>query len=274
MLILACVGGGLTIYYPPSWTGSAMRWPPLSDAASPAGPVPHEPAPGQAAGPVFAGRTLPRLGALYARRLPLGDQSVPLPPGDWQVLASAGPAAAGDGPASMSVFLAMVLGGRLAGAAVISGSIAPDPKAAGFAAPLELQSPGFYYRRVFASVDHGPLDVWVTGVTHPARWPDPLRKAAAGVLRKQGLAVPEQLESAVFRLADKTNWLSAEFMFPATTPDEVPVRPWTEVALQPDTAVLSHLEKVRRWGKVWHTVMAAGFAGRAWSPDEARIALP
>jgi hypothetical protein len=150
----------------------------------------------------------------------------------------------------------------------------PDPKNAGFPAPLDLQTPSYYYRRVVSSADHGALDLWVCGTTQPARWTDPLREAAGATIRKQGLPLPDRFDSAVFRLADTKNWLSAEFMFPDPASITDPIRPWTETAALTDADVLPLLEKVRRWGKQWHEIMRRGFTGTLRQGDEAQIAPP
>jgi hypothetical protein len=216
---------------------------------------------------------LPTAGASYAARLPLGAQSVPLPPGRWVALAVNNPNPPKT-PPSVDVFLARILGGRVVAAALISGSIVPDPRQAGFPAPLEAQIPSFYYRRVLSAVDHGALDLWVCGNTVPARWTDPLRQAAVGVIHQQNITLTDHLDSVVFRFADTQNWMSADFMFtdPAATTDPVP--PWTEAAVLSDTGPLSHLEKVRRWGKAWHDIMRSGFTGVLRSGDELHIAPP
>ena len=206
---------------------------------------------------------------------PLGAQTVPLPPGRWVALAvrnvSANPAG---GPPDMSAFLALVIGGRIAAAAIISGSIAPDATGSGFASPLQLEVPSFYYRRTLSAVDHGAQDLWLCGASQPAKWNDPLSLAAIGVIRQQGLFLPDRFASAVFRLADSHNWVSADFMFPDPAPTGDPVRPWIEAAALSDAAPLSHVEKVRRWGKQWHEIIRRGFTGTLRPGDEAQIAPP
>lgn len=217
-------------------------------------------------------RNTPQPGAIYSDRLPFGVQSVPLPVGRWLALASQ-TGETPNGPA-LSVFLALELGGRVIAAASITGSVAADPKEAGYPAPLEAQIPNFYYRRVFSSVDHGLVDLWVTGVTSTTKWDDTYRHAVISAMQRQGVVVPAKFATVVYRLADRRNWLSAEFMFTDPGRDSARVRPWTEVALLPDTADVPYVEKVRRWGKAWHAIMQRGFAGGSWRPDEARIALP
>ncbi len=127
---------------------------------------------------------------------------------------------------------------------------------------------------MLAAADHGAVDFWVVGVSQQARWNDPLRQAAANLIRQQGLVFGDRLDSAVFRFADKRNWVSADFMFPDTAATNDAVRPWIEAAALSDTALLSHSEKVRRWGKVWHEIMRRGFAGTLRPGDEAHIAPP
>jgi hypothetical protein len=277
----------VTVAFPPAWLGGYVPNPirdrPVAAQAT-ASQSPAEgtdPAPQAstadagvpAAAPPITG--VPVAGTFYSGRLLLGAQFVPLPPGRWVALAvknvSVDPAG---GPPTMSAFLALVLGGRIAAAAIISGSVAPDPRSAGFAAPLNLEIPSFYYRRVLSAVDHGALDLWLCGTTQPSRWNDPLSQAAAGVIRQQSLALADRFASVVFRLADTRNWVSADFMYPDPASTTDPVRPWTEVATLPDTSPLSHVEKVRRWGKQWHEIMRRGFAGILRPGDEAQIAPP
>jgi hypothetical protein len=174
----------------------------------------------------------------------------------------------------MSAFLALVISGHIAAVAIITGSVAPEATGAGFSPPLQLEIPSFYYRRTLSAVDHGPLDLWLCGASQPSKWNDPLSLAATGVIRQQGLLLPDRFASVVFRLADKRNWVSADFMYPDPTPATDPVKPWTEAAALSDTAPLSHVEKVRRWGKQWHEIIRRGFAGTLRPGDEAQIAPP
>ena len=220
-----------------------------------------------------AAENVPVLGRFYSGRLPFGSQSIPLPAGKWVALASQRGATAA-GLEGESVLLAFVLDARLVALAMIAGSTADQPQRAGFAAPLQAEIPNYYYRRVFSAIDHGKVDLWVTGITQPVHWTDTFRKAALAALGKQSLTVPERFDSAVFRFADKRNWLSAEFMFPNPGTDVVPARGWIEAAALADSAALSHAEKVRRWGKAWHEVMRRAFDGAPSSGEEARIAMP
>jgi hypothetical protein len=276
--LATAAAAALAIAFPPTWFAGASPPSSTAPAAVPAPPA-QSPAPVAQSAPVPAAQAassgIPVAGAVYSGSLPIGGQSAPLPIGRWIVIAvgTTNQVASPDPPA-VSVFLAQVQGRRITGAAVITGSTVSDPKGAGFAAPLELQVPSYYYRRVIASVDHGKLDLWVCGTTQPARWNDPLRQAAAATIRKQGLSLPDRFDSTVFRLADARNWLSAEFMFPDPTPLTDPIRPWTETAALTDADVLPTLEKVRRWGKEWHEIVRRGFAGTLRQGDEALIAPP
>jgi hypothetical protein len=275
--LATAAAAALAIAFPPTWFAATP--PPSSTGPAAAAAPPTPVAPPAPAAPARVVQTaasgVPVAGAVYSGSLPMGGQSVPLPIGRWIVIAvgTSNQAASPDPPA-VSVFLAQIQARRITGAAVITGSTVSDPKEAGFAAPLELQVPSYYYRRVLASVDHGKLDLWVCGTTQPARWNDPLRQAAAATIRKQGLSLPDRFDSVVFRLADARNWLSAEFMFPGPTPLTDPIRPWTETAALTDADVLPTLEKVRRWGKAWHEIMRRGFAGTLRQGDEALIAPP
>jgi hypothetical protein len=274
----------LTIMFPPAWLGgyapaSRSDPPPTSQVPTPQASI-TTPAPApaadtsvSAAAPPVGG--IPIAGSVYTGRLPLGAQSVPLPPGRWATVAvtSVGVDPAGGSP-SASAFLALILAGRIASVAIISGSTTPDPRGAGFSPPLNLEVPAFYYRRIVSAVDHGPLDLWLCGSSQPSRWTDPLTQAAARVIRQQNLALPDRFASAVFRIADTRNWVSAEFMYPDPAPTGGSVRPWIEVAALPDTSALSQVEKVRRWGKQWHDIIRRGFTGTLRQGDEALVAPP
>lgn len=271
----------MSLLYPPAWPGGGLSVPPT--ATPPRAEARRAPAmdvtqPAPVPVPAAIDKSVPVPGEIYSGRLPLGQQFVPLPPGRWQALAVSNGAAAGTAgvgmPGGVNVFLGLVLGGRIVAAAAVGGSIAPDPGASGFPAPLEAQNPAFYYRRVLSAVDHGPLDLWICGTTAPSKWNDPLRQAALGVIRRQAVDMPERFDSAVFRFADKKNWMVAEFMFPNPGGETGAVRPWTEVALLTDAASLSHIEKVRRWGKAWHEVTKRSFAGDQRAVEEARVPLP
>jgi hypothetical protein len=266
-LLTTAAAAVMAVIFPP--VGSIPAPPPAVPAISEPQPV-APPAPQPTVPPNAA---LPTAGGSYTNRLPLGAQSVPLPPGRWVAVAVNNPNPPTT-PPSVDVFLARIMGGHVAAAALISGSIASDPQQAGFPAPLDAQIPSFYYRRVLSAVDHGTLDLWVCGNTTPARWTDPLRQAAIGVFRQQNIALADHLDSVVFRFADTRNWMSADFMFADPDATTVPAPPWTEAAALSDTAPLSHLEKVRRWGKAWHEVMRSGFTGVLHPGDELHIAPP
>jgi hypothetical protein len=274
-LMMACAGLLLSVVYPPGWLGGTSETPivpPQRPAVTQAAPPIAVPVPAQPGAPL-AGARMPTVGESYSNSVPLGVQSVPLPMGRWTVIAVSSGNSASGLPVT-SAFLGLPAGGRIAAAAVISGSVAPEPREAGFAASLEPQIPPFYYRRVVSAVDHGRLDFWVCGTTAPARWNDALRQAAVGALRQQNLALPERMDSAVFRFADKRNWLLVEFMFVDSSGGTEPVRPWIEAALQADPVTLAHIEKVRRWGKTWHDVLRRGFTGTLAQGEATRIGLP
>jgi hypothetical protein len=268
-LTIGC--GALAALFPPGQPEVAMpaRLAPVVARAEPAAAPVQAPAAASTASPEA---NLPVPGQTYSDRLPFGSQSVPLPPGYWLAVA-VGNNPQTPGVPNASVFLALVLGERVAAAAVISGSTATEPQAAGFPVPADAQIPAFYYRRVLVAVDHGPADFWFCGASIPSRWADPLRQAAIASLAQQHIGLADRFDSVVFRLSDKRNWLAAEFMFPAPA-GEAAAGPWTEQAALSDAAVLPHIEKVRRWGKAWHDVLRRGFEGGADPADGARIALP
>ena len=271
-LLLTIAGGALAALFPPWQPEVAVpaRLAPVVVRAEPAAAPAQTPSP---AAPVASPQAnVPIPGQTYSDRLPFGSQSVPLPPGYWLTVAVANNPQPSGVPNS-SVFLAMVLGERVAAAAVISGSTAAEPQAAGFPVPPDAQIPAFYYRRVMTAVDHGPADFWFCGSSLPSKWTDPLRQAAMAALVQQHVGLPDRFDSVVFRLSDKRNWLAAEFMFPAPA-GEAAAGPWTEAAALSDAAVLPHIEKVRRWGKAWHDVLRRGFEGGADLAGGARIPLP
>jgi hypothetical protein len=271
LLTIGC--GVLAVLFPPGQPEVAVpaRLTPVVTRAEPVAAPVQAPAPAStvAAGPEA---NMPVPGQIYSDRLPFGSQSVPLPPGHWLAVA-VGNMPQTSGVPNSSAFLALVLGERVAAAALISGSTAAEPRAAGFLVPADAQIPDFYYRRVLMAVDHGPADFWLCGSSLPSEWSDPVRRAAITALAQQHVGVADRFDSALFRLSDKRNWLAAEFMFPAPS-GEGTVGPWTEEASLPDAAVIPHIEKVRRWGKAWHEVLRRGFEGGADLADSARIPLP
>lgn len=260
LLTIGC--GALTFFFPPGQT----------QVAAPATPILTRSEPAAVPAPTAAEGNLPVPGQTYSNRLPFGSQSIPLPPGHWLAVAVGNNPAASGVPNS-SAFLALVLGERVAAAALISGSTAAEPQSAGFLVPADAQIPAFYYRRVLTAVDHGSADFWLVGSSLPAAWTDPVRHAAITALARQHVGVADRFDSVVIRLSDKRHWLAAEFTFPAPA-GEGPVRSWTEEAGLSDATVLPHIEKVRRWGKVWHDVLRRGFEGGADLADSVRIPLP
>jgi hypothetical protein len=272
LLTIGC--GSLAVLFPPGQPQVAVpaRLPPVVTRAEPVAAPAQAPAP-ESTVAATPQANMPVPGQIYADRLPFGSQSVPLPPGHWLAVA-VGTVPETSGAPSSSVFIALVLGEQVAAAALISGSTAPEPQAAGFLVPADAQIPAFYYRRVLKAVDHGSADFWLCGSSLSSKWSDPVRHAAITALEQQHIGVADRFDSAVFRLSDKRNWLAAEFMFPALAGEET-VRPWTEEASLSDaTALLPHIERVRRWGKAWHDVLRRGFEGGADLGDSVRIPLP
>jgi hypothetical protein len=267
LLTIGC--GALAAWFPP-WRPEVVAPVRVTPAVIRAEPA-EAPAPAPAS-TVAAPANIPVAGQIYSDRLPFGSQSVPLPPGHWLVVA-VGNLPQTAGVPNSSAFLALVLGEHVAAAALISGSTAVEPQAAGFLVPTDAQIPAFYYRRVLVAVDHGPADLWLCGSSLPSKWSDPVRHAAITALAQQHIELADRFDSAVFRLSDKRNWLAAEFMFPTPAGDGA-AGPWTEEAALSDAAVLPHIERVRRWGKAWHDVLRRGFEGGTTLADSARIPLP
>ncbi len=137
---------------------------------------------------------VPVPGRIYSDRLPFGSQSVPLPPGHWLAVA-VGNNPPNSGVPSSSAFLVLVLGDQVAAAALISGSTAAEPQAAGFLVPADVQFPAFYYRRVLMAVDHGLADFWLCGGSLPSKWSDPVRRAAITALAQQHVGVADRFDS-------------------------------------------------------------------------------
>src|ERR1700678_1588232 len=138
-LLLTIVCGALTALFPPwqpAWQPEVAvpaRVTPVVTRAEPVAAPVQAPAPASTVAASSAAN-LPIPGQIYSDRLPFGSQSVALPPGHWLAVAVGNNPQASGGPSS-SAFLALVLGERVAAAALINGSTTAEPQGAGFLVP-------------------------------------------------------------------------------------------------------------------------------------------
>jgi hypothetical protein len=212
--------------------------------------------------------------------LPLGEQTVPLPAGSWTVYA-VNTSTLRAGASIASVFVAQVIDNRLKAVASIRGTTAPDPGRGGFLPDFKPQHSNYYYRRIFSSIEHGAMDYWFCARSEWVRPGDPLDRAGIGALQQKGIAVPDIMLATVFRIADSSRIVSEAIDFnlvpdesaSAPMPDQYRVA-WSEQATRPPTEGIGPLEKVRRWGKVWHEALRHAFDGRLQSDEAAAAGLP
>ena len=192
LLTIGC--GALAALFPPGQPQVAVpaRLTPAVVRAEPVAAPVQAPAPAStlAAAP---GANIPVPGQIYSDRLPFGSQSVPLPPGHWLAVAVGNDPQASDVPHS-SVFLALVLGQRVAAAATDQRFHGGRTARAGFLVPADAQIPAFYYRRVLMAVDHGPADFWLCGSSLPSEWSDPCVTLHITALAQQHIDVADRFD--------------------------------------------------------------------------------
>jgi hypothetical protein len=193
--------------------------------------------------------------------------TVPLPPGQWVVVAHV---PAPDRGGLESLFLAQVRRDKLSRAVLVRATMQADESATGFRRSAPCARPGVLYAKTIANEELGRQDCWTIdhdASTRSERDTAPMIGAAIGELELRGIKYPPVLLSAFFRLADKQRSLDAVYYFNPET-DGITSRPtsWEEsdwnrndIYKYPDK--IAYVEKLRAWAEAWHPAVRDGFLG-------------
>ena len=208
----------------------------------------------------LAGKTV--TGNVVAR-----GRSVPLPPGQWIILAHV-PA---HGPGGVeSLFLVQVRRDKLSRAVLVEAGAQAGDSTAGFPRSAQCARAGLLYVKTISNEEFGRQDCWT--IDHDAstgseRDGSPIVRAAIAELEQRGVKYPPVLLSAFFRLADRQSFLNAVYEFnPDTDGITSKPAPWDEsewnrnhIHQSPDK--IAYVEKLRAWAEAWHPAVREGFQG-------------
>lgn len=267
VLLLGVALSGLAVLYPPPvrrpvpgarYVAAPLAVPPPSPAAAPAA----TPA------PVPSVRTtdpnLPAFGAVVTTIMRFAGTDVPLPHGEWRVVAAMS-GRTPQGQVAASGMLAQVTNGALDAAILLFAVVPPSAAHAGFPADPLCQSPYALFSRVFSAVDRGPQACWTVGAIATQDWnaADSLPVLRSGVteLGQQGVALPPVVLSARFTHADADRLLTMQVIEAVPSPPQAPFG-WRmeEIRRTPDK--LARVIRLRDWAQRWSPLVRRSFEGR------------
>src|SRR5262245_3971882 len=208
----------------------------------------------------LAGKTM--AGNVVAR-----GRSVPLPPGQWIVVAHVPTS----GPGGVeSLFLVQVRRDKLSRAVLVEAGAPAGESTAGFPRSAQCARAGLLYAKTISNEELGRQDCWTIDhdvSTGPERDASPIVRAAIAELERRGVKYPPVLLSAFFRLADRQSFLNAVYEWnPETDGITSKPAPWDEsewnrnhIHESPDK--IAYIEKLRAWAEGWHPAVREGFQG-------------
>jgi len=193
--------------------------------------------------------------------------TVPLPPGQWVVVAHL-PAADANGVES--VFLAQMRREKLSRAVLVQASTQADESATGFQRSAQCARPALLYAKTISNEEFGGQDCWTidhTESTQPGRDTPPIIGAATGELEARGIKYPPVLLAAFFRLADQQRSLDVVYYLNPET-DGITSKPanwdesdWNRNSIYQYPDKIAYVEKLRAWAETWHPAVRDGFHG-------------
>lgn len=200
------------------------------------------------------------MGKTFQANLPIQGREVPLPGGQWTVVAHMPGAIAG---AVESIVLAQPRQTQLAGLILVQSSrLAPD-QANGYRQWSQCSRTDILHAKVLANENFGRQDCWTINHNLSLEWkalgaPNVLR-AAAGDLSVRGIDVPPVMLSVYYRQADKNGMLHAIY-FSNPVADGIKSTPtaiWQEsdwhrqyIGQYPEK--MAYVQKLRSWAEDWH----------------------
>lgn len=209
----------------------------------------------------------PLMGQTVTGRVVVQGKSVPLPPGQWIVVAHLpGPDAGG----TESLFLAQMRRDKLSRAVLVQASTRADQSETGFRRSAQCARTALLYAKTISNEEFGRQDCWTINhnlSTQSEREAPPIIRAAIGELELRGVKYPLVLLSAFFRLADQQSFLHAVYYFNPEL-DGITTKPalweesdWNRNAIHQYPEKIAYVEKLRVWAEAWHPAVRDGFQG-------------
>jgi hypothetical protein len=206
-------------------------------------------------------------GKTVTGRVVAQGKSVPLPPGQWIVVAHV---PAPDAGGTESLFLAQMRRDKLSRAVLVQASTQADQSATGFRRSAQCARTALLYAKTISNEAFGRQDCWTINhnlSTQSEREAPPIIGAAIGELELRGVKYPPVLLSAFFRLADRQSFLHAVYYFNPEL-DGITTKPalweesdWNRNSIHQHPEKIAYVEKLRAWAEAWHPAVSDGFQG-------------
>lgn len=262
---------------PPS--GPAPRTPAIGPTA-PTGNSPHDAAPGEAAIDQTSGLDRALLGRTFQGTLLVNGFKVPLPPGEWAMLANGTVTGSAHSENKGTIyFLGQIVRKRVVAAMWVQAMRSPG---LGFLQNQNCTNPAnLYVLDQTAGTDHqgctwirayfsADMQQWADKSAHI----DQLARAAGGNLAAKGVSYPQELVTAGFQQAEKWGELSAGFMFSpekdGISSNVVPTlrdSDWYKSNLQRYPEKVAYVNKLQQWATSFSPKFQAAFDGGKQTGD-------
>ena len=206
------------------------------------------------------------MGKTLTGQVPVQGKFVPLPPGEWLVVAHF--PAPGEG-AVESLYLAQLNKDTLTKAVLIQSMRLGGEPGPGFRRSAQCSRTALLYTKTISNEDFGRQDCWTINHTvqvRSERDSPSLIRAAIGELEARGVKYPPVMLSAFFRLADKQSFQHAIYYFNPES-DGIASSPtpiwddsdWHRNYIRQYPDKVAYANKLRGWAEGWHTQVRDAF---------------
>jgi len=243
-----------------------------------------------------AGKSSSLMGKAFVGEVPFIGRRLPLPDGEWTVVAYDRAPAGGDG--SESIFLAKIVKDTVAGVTLFSGTGPTVKTDSGYRQSKKCMRTNLLYVQTDFNEEFGRQQCWHVNhnVNMSITWnnkdqTNSLIKSAMGELEIRQVKTPDTFLSAFYRVASKTGYLEAVYFFSpeADGIPEHPVSRWDESDWHMDyinrfPEKVAYVDRLKKWAKdMWpklkdrfeqtssptsgdHTVIRERFRALSWCP--------
>lgn len=158
------------------------------------------------------------MGHVFSGAAPFIGRRLPLPPGQWTVVAYMPATVGGDG--SESIFLARIEGSKATGVTLFTGTGPTVKTDTGYRPYKQCLRTGLLYLQIDLNEEFGRQQCWHINhnVNVAAGWgnkdqPNPLLKAGMGELGIRHVLTPDSFLAVLYRLAEKNGYLNTLYYF-------------------------------------------------------------
>uniref|UniRef100_Q07NA4 Uncharacterized protein n=1 Tax=Rhodopseudomonas palustris (strain BisA53) TaxID=316055 RepID=Q07NA4_RHOP5 len=291
-VIVAVAASALALLFPPRLLTNGRQVPGQGAYVSPAAVAP--PAASNAA--ALSSSIVPPTASLVPREsgakfgdivetsVRFGGRAIPLPAGQWRVVASLPTMAPGGIAIDMKV-LSRERSGVLVGLIALVGNDKATPSPTGYRSDGNCERSDYIFTNVVKNEDFAEQECSYIDFIAPndvsAIVGEPGLRAAFGDLRQRGVELPSTLVAAALRLGDRHDLLIARiYLNPETTGLPRPQKidrldnDWNKYNLPRYGDKLAYFEKVKAWLARWTDVLRATWKEQAYAVDEHDRLLP